>query len=182
MKKTTKLIKSPNKTKKARKVLKAIYRCRILQKLAQYNPVVVSTILIDLDTDDSDIDLVCSYNSQSAFFYQLKSLISNYPDLICHKRDNYVIAQFHYAGFLFEIFGANQKVESQMAFRHYQIMKRLCEIGGKDFQNAVKAIKKTGIKTEPAIASILQLEGNPYNSVLMLEQLEDLELKKLLFR
>lgn len=69
-----------------------------------------------------------------------------------------------------------------MAFRHYQIMKRLCAIGGTDFQNAVKAIKKTGIKTEPAIASILHLTGNPYNSVLLLEQLKDRELKELLIR
>ena len=71
-----------------------------------------------------------------------------------------------------------------MGFRHYQVMKRLSQIGGTNFQNAVKAIKRTGIKTEPAIASILQLKGNPYESVLLLEQLKekDTELARLLLR
>ena len=61
-------------------------------------------------------------------------------------------------------------------------MKRLSKIGGTNFQSAVRTIKKTGIKTEPAIASILQLEGNPYNSVLSLERLKNAEIEKLLFR
>ncbi len=77
--------------------------------------------MLGLDTEDSDIDLVCSYNSQLAFFNELKSLVSEFSNGICKKRNNYVIARFEYTGFLFEIFGSNQKVESQMAFRHYTI-------------------------------------------------------------
>ena len=120
MKKTTKLIRAQNQSLKVRKACKAVYDCRIIQKLAEYNPTIVSTILVGLDTDNSDIDIICSYNSQSAFFHDLKSLASNYCDKkICKKEDNYVIARFQYANFLFEIFGTNQKIEEQMAFRHY---------------------------------------------------------------
>ena len=177
MKEITKL---RNKTEKARNAIKAIYDCQILQKLEQYNPTVVSTILVGLDTDDSDIDIICSYNQSSVFFKDTKLLISNCFNGICKKKDNYVIAQFQYAGFLFEIFGTDREIESQMAFRHYQVMKRLSQIGRTNFQNAVRAIKKTGIKTEPAIASILQLKGDPYESILLLEQLKDTELARLL--
>lgn len=169
-----------HKTEKARNAEKAIYDCRILQELERYNPTVVSTILVGLDTDDSDIDIICSYNLQLTFFKDLKLLMSNYSNGNCNKKDNYVIAQFQYAGSFFEIFGANQKIELQMAFRHYQIMKRLSQIGGTNFRDVVKAIKKTGIKTEPAIASILKLKGNPYDSILLLEQLNDIELERLL--
>ncbi|MEM8777333.1 MAG: DUF4269 domain-containing protein [Cyanobacteria bacterium P01_G01_bin.49] len=167
---------------KARHAIKAINDSQILQKLERYNPVVVSTILVGLDTEDSDIDIVCSYNSQFIFFQDLQSLVEGFFDGICKQRNNYVLARFEYAEYLFEIFGTNQKVEAQMAFRHYQIMQRLSRIGGTNFQNTVKAIKKTGIKTEPAIALILQLEGNPYHSVLMLEQLNDEVVEELLLR
>ena len=167
------------KTTKASKAIKAIDRCQILFQLKEFNPVVVSTILVGLDTNDSDIDIICSYNSQLTFFDELKKTSANHNG-ICQKRNNYVIAQFQYASFMFEIYGSNLKIEEQMAFRHYQIMKRLCRIGGLHFKNAVKAIKKDGIKTEPAIASILRLTGNPYDSVLSLEQLQDTEIEELL--
>ena len=167
-------------TEKVRHAEKAIYDCRIMQKLERYVPTVVSTILVSLDTDNSDIDIICSYSSSSAFFKDLKLLMSNYFNGICQQKDNCVLAQFQYAGFLFEIFGTNQKIESQLAFRHYQVMKRLSQVGGTNFQNAVRAIKKTGIKTEPAIASVLKLKGDPYESVLSLEKLEDIELTRLL--
>ena len=57
--------------------------------------------------------------------------------------------------------------------RHYQIMKRLSDIGGVRFRENVRKLKRRGVKTEPAIASLLQLAGDPYDSVLQIENWSD---------
>lgn len=40
---------------------------------------------------------------------------------------------------------------------------------GKDFRAKIIDLKKMGIKTEPAFAQLLGLQGDPYKSLLKLE-------------
>ena len=68
-------------------------------------------------------------------------------------------------------------MQLQAAFRHYQIMKRLVDVGGNEFIEQVRHLKEAGFKTEPAICHVLGISGEPYTAVLELEQWSDTELK-----
>ncbi len=52
--------------------------------------------------------------------------------------------------------------------RHFQIERRLLALFGVDFQSRVVALKRQGIKTEPAFAALLKLPGDPYEALLTL--------------
>ncbi len=67
----------------------------------------------------------------------------------------------------------------QFGFRHYVATARLIGIGGDDFRSKLRDLKLHGIKTEPAIARILCLSGDPYQSVAALAELGDDELSRL---
>ncbi len=82
--------------------------------------------------------------------------------------------------FEFEIYASPLPVEKQNAYRHLSIMKRLIDIGGKNFCDKIRHLKINGLKTEPAIAKLLNLDGNPYNAVLSLEYKKEEELEKLM--
>ena len=61
-------------------------------------------------------------------------------------------------------------------------MARLINIGGEAFRDKLQRAKLSGMKTEPAIASILGLEGDPYESVAGLGDAADRDLKNLMGR
>jgi len=78
-----------------------------------------------------------------------------------------------------EIYASKNHSEKTNGYRHMVIEARLIEILGKDFKNEIIALKKRGLKTEPAFAKQLGLKGNPYESLLELEEYYDDDLKNL---
>ncbi len=58
---------------------------------------------------------------------------------------------------------------------------RLLTLYGNDFKNKVIKLKKEGMKTEPAFASLLNLKGNPYKELLLFENYTDEEIKNIKF-
>lgn len=156
----------------------AIANADILNRLKAFHPQVVSTIFVSLDTADSDIDIVCSYKAQTAF---IRTFADAYGDFECYSlRANldYALGQFYYDQFLIEVYASTTPVRLQPAFRHYQMMKRLVDIGGDSFINSVRQLKQRGLKTEPAICQVLDISGDPYAAVLELERWSDDKLKK----
>jgi hypothetical protein len=59
-------------------------------------------------------------------------------------------------------------------------MARLINLGGDIFREKVRDLKLAGKKSEPAIAEILGLIGNPYESVAELNDLSDGELVRVM--
>jgi len=49
------------------------------------------------------------------------------------------------------------------------IENKILEQEGKQFRKKIIALKEQGYKTEPAFATLLGLEGNPYEALLELE-------------
>ncbi len=47
---------------------------------------------------------------------------------------------------------------------------RILEQKGIEFRYKIKKLKSNGIKTEPAFAKLLKLEGNPYDELLKLKE------------
>ncbi|AJD46564.1 hypothetical protein S7S_00700 [Isoalcanivorax pacificus W11-5] len=62
---------------------------------------------------------------------------------------------------MFEIYDLSVPPAKQLAVRHYRVMERLSRLGGASLQIAVPTCRQQGLKTEPAIATVLGLPGNP---------------------
>lgn len=160
----------------------AVSKSQVMELLKQYQPEVVSTILVGLDIDGSDIDIVCSYNSPAErdnYVSTVKSKLSAQRDFILKVKENYVKTEFLLDGFHFDIYASAQPVIEQNAWRHFKVMERLVKTGGKPFQDIIRRKKQQGLKSEPAIASFLELSGDdPYQAVLSLEQWSDDQMEK----
>ena len=68
--------------------------------------------------------------------------------------------------FVFEIFGQNLPTEEQNAYRHMIKEHSILLEKGEEFRKQIIALKLRGIKTEPAFADLLGLEGDPYKAIL----------------
>jgi hypothetical protein len=65
-----------------------------------------------------------------------------------------------------EIFAQNVPTQEQNAFRHMLAEARLLNIFGEELRTEVRLLKARGIKTEPAFAKVLGIDGDPYTELL----------------
>lgn len=80
-----------------------------------------------------------------------------------------VIASFTAHGWLFEIFAAVEPVADQAGWRHFLVEQRLLSLGGARFRDAVMALRRQGLKTEPAFARALGIGGDAHDALLGLQ-------------
>lgn len=78
-----------------------------------------------------------------------------------------------------EFFGQNKPTTEQNGYLHMIIEDRMLSLYGKKFKEQIIQLKSTGMKTEPAFAKILRLEGDPYLRILELIKWTDEELRDL---
>ena len=139
----------------------AITTCGVMNMLKGFDPVVVGTLPLDLFTDKSDIDIICYYSDIDKFralFHHSKVRILNGVQS--------VIANFDYDCFEFEVVGQPVPVSEQVAYRHMVVEWKVLSTNGKDFKDKIISLKNGGMKTEPAFAQMLNLEGDPYEALL----------------
>lgn len=151
----------------------AIAKSRVLTRLAAYTPTVVSTIFVGLDTEDSDIDVICYCVNAPRFLETAVTAFGNNNGFEIVSSPDPIIVRFNVDGFAFEVYACDTPIMEQYGYRHYRIMERLVKLAGKPFQNAVRLARLDGLKTEAAIAQILGLKGDPYHAVLSLERWDD---------
>lgn len=144
----------------------------IFENLEPYSPILAGTVPINIDLPDSDLDIIC-YVSELSIFYQL--LIYRYG-----KNDQFnirskfidnteaVIANFNYKDFSIEIFGQNIPTTQQNAYKHMMAEYMILNEKGEEFRQQILYLKSAGYKTEPAFAKLLDLEGDPYLSILQI--------------
>nr|WP_282165826.1 DUF4269 domain-containing protein [Cellulophaga baltica] len=165
-------LKSGNERQKL--AFSEIKKYKVLEKLKKYNPILAGTIPIEIDVPESDLDIICECQNHSEFKAYLLDQFSQKKDFkvysILQNDIESTIAEFKTENFLFEIFGQNIPTERQDAYRHMIIERNILEEKGFEFKQKVKDLKSSGIKTEPAFAKLLGLEGNPYIELLKLEK------------
>ncbi|SDT05691.1 DUF4269 domain-containing protein [Winogradskyella sediminis] len=151
-----------------------IKKYQILEKLEKYDPILTGTIPIGIDLPESDLDIICECQNHSEFKTYLSENFSNKKDFkVYSTKQNGIestIAEFKTDNFLFEIFGQNIPTEKQNAYQHMIIENRILKEKGSEFKQEVKKLKSIGIKTEPAFAKLLGLNGNPYSELLKLKK------------
>lgn len=151
-----------------------LVQTRVMEILAPYGPVVVGTIPIGIDTAESDIDIVCEVHDARAFAALTDANFGGYEDYdVRFIGEGRVICGFSYGDEKFEVYGAPVPATEGEGWRHMLIEARLLDIMGAGFRNEIVALKRQGIKTEPAFARMLGLSGDPYLMMLSLEDRTD---------
>jgi len=162
---------------KQRNVYELLINTRILEILHDYDPILVGTIPIDIDIKSSDIDLVCKVEKFNIFKTVLENNFNKYTDFkITYEEKNVVVCNFIVNDIEVEIYGSSVESEKSNGYRHMIIEDRLLNLCGDDFKREIITLKMKGLKTEPAFAKVLNLEGDPYEQLLLLEEYSDKEL------
>ena len=141
---------------------------RVLRALTPYSPTLVGTFPLGLQIEGSDLDVACSCADLDAFARLLNTLgfarIERLP-----MSPEAVVASMTIDDVEVEVFCQATPVHAQAGFRHMVVEARLLAIGGEPLAQRVRAAKRSGLKTEPAFAAVLGLDGDPYRVLLELE-------------
>lgn len=156
------------KQQAAYKVLKEAY---VIDKLKKYDPILVGTIPINIDVDNSDLDIICCYTDKYEFIATLKNEFSQEKKFTIRQNDtpNNVVCNFFIDNFEIEVFGQNTPTSQQNGYRHMLIEYKILQEKDEAFRQEIINLKKQGIKTEPAFARLLKIEGDPYIELLKYE-------------
>jgi Domain of unknown function (DUF4269) len=169
-------------TARQREAYACLQELGVMTTLKEFHPTLVSTICIDIDVETSDLDVICQFNDCRAFSECLRTTYKDYPHFVLSPLDpqtSAVVARFESDGFLVEVFGQPLPVWRQNAYRHLTIMARLLSFGGDSLREAVRELKRRGVKSEAAFASCLGLGGDPYLALFALESLCDSEIAEM---
>lgn len=157
-------------TPKQQEVYQVISSHCILEFLHGFTPVVIGTFPLDIAIETSDIDIACCFESIELFREVVRTHFNVYDGftdsiLSIRKQQTYV-ANFTVANFPVEIFAQSLPVDEQYGYRHMCIEHAILQQMGLTFKEKIIACKQAGMKTEPAFANLLHLEGDPYESLL----------------
>lgn len=138
----------------------------LFNHLAAFDVEIIGTPPLGIDTENSDIDLVCHYHPTQ--LAQLTDRMTHFKQFQSWsfsqwQKDNRVyICHFSYQNWDIEIFCSTQAIIEQYGYQHFQVEKRLLNLANSAFKTCILQLKQQGIKTEPAFAQVLQLTGDPY--------------------
>lgn len=150
----------------------ALQALGIFENLKAYAPLLAGTIPIGIDLPESDLDIICQCSDHAAFSSQVEQLYSDRAGFTIYTNDTAVcstVANFRIEGFEIEVFAQNVPSREQYAFRHMLIEHALLQAKGPEFKEQIVQLKRAGLKTEPAFAKALGLEGDPYQALLKVE-------------
>ncbi len=160
-------------TEKQQKAYAVLVKHQIMEKLAAFDPILVGTIPIGIDTDKSDLDIVCYFRDKETFRNQLEELLGNETGFQVNELNRFdketILAVFFLDDFEFEIFGQNIPSLEQNGYKHMLIEHQILLQKGETFRQEIIRLKEQGSKTEPAFAQLLQLEGDPYEALLKMD-------------
>jgi len=154
-----------------------------MTKLVAFDPRVAGTPPLGLDQPTSDVDVLCHALDPAAFAACVWATFSTAADFSIRQwigADRPVIASFTAHGWVFQLFGQAKPVSEQAGWRHFIVERRLLNLGGPAFRAAVAGARAGGMKTEPAFAAVLRLDGDPYRVMLDLEHHSDVSLTQIL--
>ena len=153
----------------------------LLKVLKPHAPLIAGTLPLGLGTEFSDLDIVVEAEG-SELKSTLEGQIENLRVTISETRIDDQKAQiinFDLNDLPVEIVAQNRPSHEQTAFRHFLIEERLLRIGGETFRQKIKTLRAQGLKTEPAFAEALNLQGDAYYQLLALQKQSERELQKL---
>jgi hypothetical protein len=161
----------------------ALRALQIFESLSRYRPTFVGSTPIDLDLNESDLDIICEVYDLDEFEQHARFVYSNRSNFNSMRVVKYSLPSVHVSffshNFRVGIFGQGRAIEEQAAYIHMKIEERLLQIGGESAREGIRDLKRRGFKTEPAFAVYFDLPGDPYQALLDLAPYSDAELQNL---
>ncbi|MBC7915649.1 MAG: DUF4269 domain-containing protein [Pyrinomonadaceae bacterium] len=146
---------------------------RILSKLKRFDPILVGTIPINIDIENSDLDIICCFADKQEFQESITDSFKSESGFKIREQQSLnslaIIANFFVDDFEIEIFGQNIPAKQQGADRHLIIEYDVLNKHGEKFRQQIIELKRRGYKTEPAFGLALGLTGDPYTELLKFE-------------
>jgi len=158
----------------------ALQASRILELLEKFDPTVVGTLPLGLAVASSDIDIVCAARDPDAFADVVWDTLRHVRGFRLYRwRDDGrpAVARFEFGGWPFELFADRRPVCEQRAWRHFDVERRLLALDSGWLRQSVLRLRGDGLKTEPAFAAALKLDGDPYLAMLALFPERDAQLR-----
>lgn len=156
---------------------------RLLETLRDYDPILVGTVPIGVNIKGSDLDIISEVKDFNDFERQMEEQFNKYFEFSLTRRVvnsvERIKVNFVIEGWPIEIFGQDKPTHEQNGFRHMVIEDRMIRMYGEKFKDQIIQLKIEGLKTEPAFAKILKLEGDPYLRLLEIYKWTDEELRDL---
>lgn len=153
-----------------RKGYDALKKVGVLDVLKKHDATLVGTLPIDIFIESSDLDIICFVEDFKSFSNDVIEHFGSRQGFKISeakvKEVRTIIARFHAEGFDFEIFAQAMPIEKQAAYRHMVLEENILRMKGNNFKDEIIALKKSGLKTEPAFAELLGLKGDPYEALL----------------
>lgn len=167
-----------------RAAARALAACGVLERLASFDPVLAGTYPLDLAVEGSDLDVLCHAPDLGLFERAVRDALGDRPGFRCERQPVgttlAVIARFRSAALPVEVFGQPLPIDRQRGYRHLLVEARLLALGGEPLRRAVATLRRSGLKTEPAFARALGLDGDPHERLWTLSWREDDELRAVL--
>jgi hypothetical protein len=161
----------------------ALRALQVFESLSRYRPTFVGSTPIDIDLDDSDLDIICEAYDLDEFEKHARYVFGNRNNFTAMRVVKYslpsVLISFFSHSFRIGIFGQAKAIEEQAAYIHMKVEEQLLAIGGEQAREGIKELKRKGFKTEPAFAVYFDLPGDPYQALLDLAQYSATELQNL---
>ncbi|CAM3844438.1 DUF4269 domain-containing protein [Cohnella lubricantis] len=156
---------------------------RLLETLSLYSPILVGTVPIGIHVPGSDLDIISEVADFEMFAERVQERFGGYPEFTIVRRVvegvERIKANFMVEAWPVELFGQNKPTERQNGYLHMVIEDRLLRMYGEDFRRRIMQLKRKGLKTEPAFAKLLKLDGDPYQKLLELGDWPDADLREL---
>lgn len=163
---------------------KVLHELEIMHKLAPFNPLLCGTVPLNIQTRQSDLDIICEVNDFDPFADLVSRHYGHFPGFSLSVSNGFpspaLTARFSTVAFPIEIFGQSCPVRKQHAYRHMVQEGRVLALAGEHFREQAIRLKESGLSTEVAFARLLDLPGDPYEAILSLEQLTDTTIASLL--
>lgn len=151
-----------------------LIKTKIFQILEKYSPILVGTIPIGINIENSDLDIVCKVENQEEFKSILVENFKQYYDFkINIKSSEVIVCNFLIDDIEIEVYGSCLESKKTNGYRHMIIEYKLLNLYGQKFKDEIISLKNKGLKTEPAFAKLLELKGDPYDNLLLLENEEN---------
>lgn len=130
------------------------------------------TVPLNIDLPESDLDILIHAADPAAVRDVLTARFSHLPGFIAWAHSGEAGAwclAFDTEHYPVEFFIQDMPLRRQRAFRHLVIEYVLLDRHGEDFRRRIRELKASGLKTEPAFAAALGLEGDPYAALLEMD-------------
>ncbi len=142
----------------------------VLLNIAEFEPILVGTIPINIDIENSDLDIICYWKNKTDFKTKIQSFFGNEKEFSIRETQindqETVVANFRIDPFEIEIFGQNIPTKNQNGYKHMIIENQILASKDENFRLEIIKLKQNGYKTEPAFGLLLGLKSDPYLELL----------------